>query len=159
MAGRPNKLTQETIKKLEQAIALGATYEDACRYAGINYETFRRWMRRGEQAKSGEYREFHERIRDAESRATIGWLAKIEAAANNGSWKAAAWKLERRYPDRYGRSVQRVEVSGPDGEPVRVEGKYEAAQAIMGDTEALAHASEIIRRLSEGAGDEGGGGD
>lgn len=157
MTGRPSKLTEATVTKLEQAIALGATYEDACRYAGINYETFRRWMRRGERASRGEFRAFVERIRDAEARATIGWLAKIEQAANNGSWKAAAWKLERRYPERYGR--QRVEVSGPEGAPVPVAARYEAAQAIMGDAEALAHASEIIRRLSEGAGDAHGGGD
>ena len=42
----------------------------------------------------------------------MGWLAKIEQAANQGHWQAAAWKLERRYPQEYGRTVQNVEHSG-----------------------------------------------
>lgn len=32
----------------------------------------------------------------------ISWLAKIEAAANQGDWRAAAWKLQARYPEAYG---------------------------------------------------------
>lgn len=55
--------------------------------------------------------------------------------------------------------VERQEMSGPDGGPVKVEGTYRVAQQIMGDTESLAHASEIIRRLSEGTSDTGNGGD
>ena len=33
-------------------------------------------------------------------------------------WQAAAWRLERRYPDRWGRT--RHEVTGADGGPVAV---------------------------------------
>lgn len=77
---------------------MGATYELACQYANITYETFNQWMK-GKP-------EFSEAIKEAEGRAVVGWLAKIEKAANDGSWQAAAWKLERRYPSTYGRTVQ-----------------------------------------------------
>lgn len=55
--------------------------------------------------------------------------------------------------------VERVETTGRDGGPVQIEARYEIAQSIMNDPEALAHASEIIRRLSERVGDERDGGD
>lgn len=145
--GRPSKLTEATIRRLEQAIRLGATYAQACTYAGIGYSTFREWMNAGKRARRGRARELVERIERAEAEAAIALLAKIEQAANNGTWQAAAWKLERRYPEAYGR--RRVEFSGPEGGPVRVEGRYEIARAMMDDPEALAHASEIIRRLSD----------
>jgi hypothetical protein len=29
----------------------------------------------------------------------------IDKAAGEGTWQAAAWKLERRYPESYGRTV------------------------------------------------------
>jgi hypothetical protein len=43
-------------------------------------------------------------------------LAKIEKAASDNNWAAAAWKLERRYPDVYGRTVQ--EHTGKDGKAI-----------------------------------------
>jgi hypothetical protein len=46
---------------------------------------------------------FHDAVKEAEGKATVGWLAKIEKAASEGNWTAAAWKLERRYPNDYGR--------------------------------------------------------
>lgn len=104
MAGRKSKYTPETIEKLTHALSMGATYELACAYAGISFDTFNDWRK--------EKVEFLEAIKEAEGRAVVGWLAKIEKAANDGNWQAAAWKLERRYPRDYGRTVQEQEHSG-----------------------------------------------
>lgn len=101
---RPTKYTPETTAKIVQAIQMGATYELSCQYANIHYDTFNTWMK----TKA----EFSEAIKEAEGRAVVGWLAKIEKAANDGSWQAAAWKLERRYPKVYGKTVQEQEHSG-----------------------------------------------
>jgi hypothetical protein len=95
------------IEKLEQALLLGATYELAARYAGISVSTFDRWRRQAEHARAGTpLAHLRDRLHQAEARAAIGWLAKIEQAANNGDWRAAAFKLERRYPYQWGRHVQ-----------------------------------------------------
>lgn len=103
MAAR-TKLTPDVQRRICDAIAIGATYDLACKYGGVAFETFRRW-REGNRA-------FCAAVEDAEGRAVVGWLAKIEQAASAGAWQAAAWKLERRYPAVYGRSVQQVEHSG-----------------------------------------------
>lgn len=113
MAGRRSKYTPETVDKLTQAIRLGATYQLACDYAGITRETFYQWMK----GKA----DFSDAIKRAEGAASVTWLAKIEQAASDGNWQAAAWKLERRYPDQYGRN--RVELTGANGGPVRVESR------------------------------------
>lgn len=95
-----------------QAIQLGATYALAAQYGGVTYETFNNWMNKGEAARSGVYFQFFNAIKEAEGKGAIGWLAKIEKAANDGSWQAAAWKLERRYPEQYGRQVKDNRHSG-----------------------------------------------
>lgn len=47
-------------------------------------------------------------------------LSLIQAAAGDGHWQAAAWILERKYPDRFGRR-ERINLEGSkDGEPVTI---------------------------------------
>jgi transposase len=118
---RPTKFTPETIKRLTDAIRMGATYSLACKYAGISYEIFNQW-RNGSGYPQGttaeEKMQFVDAIQKAEGDAAVGWLTKIEKAANEGHWQAAAWKMERRYPNEYGRTVQQIE--GSDGGPLVV---------------------------------------
>lgn len=102
--GAPTKRTSENLQKVVQAIKLGATYELAAGYAGMSYETFNEWRK--------DDIEFSEAIKQAEGQAAVLLLAKIEQAATDGNWQAAAWKLERRYPKMYGRTVQEQEHSG-----------------------------------------------
>jgi hypothetical protein len=109
---RPRKDTNAVLTKLCKAIQLGATYELACKFARIAPSTLRNWLQAAEQAQPGtKARQVLERLEAAEGLAAVGWLAKIEAAANDGTWQAAAWKLERRYPDSYGRQVVQHEGS------------------------------------------------
>lgn len=106
------KFTEQVKTRILNAIELGATYEHASNYGGISRETLRDWVRRGEDEESPEFVEFYEQVQEAEGRAVVQWLAKIEKAANDGQWQAAAWKLERRYPQIYGKSVVQNEHSG-----------------------------------------------
>ena len=102
--GLPTKRTPENLQKIVQAIKLGATYELAANYAGMSYETFNEWRKADVEVS--------EAIKQAEGQAAVLLLAKIEQAATDGNWQAAAWKLERRYPKMYGRTVQEQEHSG-----------------------------------------------
>ncbi len=96
--------TPECAKKITDAIRVGATFRLACMYAGISEDTFANWRTR--------YSDFSDAIKEAEGAGAVGWLAKIEKAANDDNWQAAAWKLERRYPKEYGRQVIEQEHSG-----------------------------------------------
>lgn len=89
--------------KVVQAIGVGSTRELAAKYANISVDTFAAWEVR--------YPVFAERVKSAEGKAAIGWLAVIDKAALK-QWQAAAWKLERRYPRDYGRTIQQQEHSG-----------------------------------------------
>jgi transposase len=110
MAGRRSKYTPETVDKLTQAIRLGATYQLACNFAGIGVSTFHEWL----NAKP----EFAEVITQAEGDAAIKWLALVNKhATDQAQW--AAWMLERRYPEMYGR--QRMEITGADNGPIQTE--------------------------------------
>ena len=104
---RPVKYTAERADKLIQAIRVGATFRLACQYAGISEDTFARWM----DGQRGAPADLADRVKEAEGSGAIGWLAVIEKASVK-SWQAAAWKLERRYPHEYGRTVQETEHSG-----------------------------------------------
>lgn len=105
---RPTKLTPDVQARICQAVQLGATYELAAQYGGVAYETLRSWLRAGEQRPNSPHAAFSAALKEAEGKGVLGWLAKIEKAASDGEWTAAAWKLERRYPQTYGRRVQEV---------------------------------------------------
>lgn len=120
MTGRPSKLTSDTEKRVCDALRLGATFEHAAQYGGISYDSFNEWRKRGKREKERIERatknkaplkkempflHFFEATKKAEGDSVVGWLAKIESAANQGNWQAAAWKLERRYPDQYGKKA------------------------------------------------------
>ena len=128
--GPKTKLTPETTDRLIQAIRMGSTYELACRYAGITYQTFLNWKEKAALGKDKIAIELFEGIARAEGEAAIKWLAIIEKhATDNPAW--AAWKLERRYPDMYGRN--RVELTGANGGPVVVKVEYVDSDPGAGD--------------------------
>lgn len=108
-AGNPTKKTRPIISRLVQSIEMGATFRISCQYAGISEATFYSWRNL--------YPKFDETIDNAMAKRSIRWLARIEAASEE-SWTAAAWKLERLYPDEYGRKT-RTEVSGDQQKPVQ----------------------------------------
>lgn len=96
--GRKTKYTQDTIDRLTQAIELGASRTMACQFASISFQTFSVWM--------NDKPEFSDAIKKAEATGALKWLARIEQAASDGSWQAAAWKLERRFPEEFGRRIE-----------------------------------------------------
>jgi len=107
--GRPSKLTEEVQKRIENAIAGGNYYEAACKSAGIDYQTFRNWMKEGEAISNGsqkktrsnkKYFEFFEVVQAAEARAEIRVVSQWQRQIPN-NWQAARDFLARRFPDRW----------------------------------------------------------
>jgi transposase len=117
---RPRIPIEPYIEKLCQAILVGATYKLAALYAGISEDTFARWRQRMRTARAGTpLARLRERLREAEAQAALHWLAQIQAAAAE-DWHAAAFMLERRYPESYGRQVVDQRSSGDSTQTIQV---------------------------------------
>ncbi|MBL8826479.1 MAG: hypothetical protein JNM18_05800 [Planctomycetaceae bacterium] len=82
-------------------LATGGTRSVAANYVGCTAETIRRTAERDP--------EFREALNRAESQHEIQYLQRIqEATKKDTHWRAAAWVLERTYPDRYATRKPRV---------------------------------------------------
>ena len=106
--GRPSKLTESSMEKLTDALRSGSYRIDACRAAGIHYNTLLAWEKKGESQTSGEYVEFLEALRRAEAEAVVSSVEVITTAAQGGDWRAAAWFLEHKYPNNWSRLEKRA---------------------------------------------------
>jgi len=119
--GRKSKLTKELIKEASKMVAAGNYIKDVYPILGIDESTWYRWLKEGERAKSGIKREFYKAIKKAEKDAIARNVALIQRAAQEGNWQAAAWWLERKYFEDWGRK-DKVDLSADkDGFKVIVE--------------------------------------
>jgi hypothetical protein len=102
-----SKLTPELQEKILLHLRVGAYVETAAACAGIHKDTFYEWMKKGARGIAP-YAAFadavHKAIAESESRD----LATVLKASTK-YWQAAAWRLERRFPEKYGRN-DRVKV-------------------------------------------------
>ena len=88
-------LTKDVTLDLEEKILRGLTEEQACELVGVAYETYSKWLRN--------YPLFKEFIRRVKAQVEFEALEWIHNAMEGGTWSAAAWFLERKYPQRYGK--------------------------------------------------------
>jgi hypothetical protein len=127
--GRPTALTQEVHDDYLVALLRGGNPTDCAGYAGIHPASVRNWQARLEMAdpqvdaNTGELVTwaddehepsipilfaFFADIKKAEADAKVLRLGQIEAAGRIPRfWTAAAWWLERKFPDEYGRRERR----------------------------------------------------
>jgi transposase len=101
--GRPTKLTREIMSKICDALRAGNYRETAAAFAGVRKSTFYEWLRRGARASRGIYRDLHDAIEKALADSEARDVMLIGKAAGEGDWQAAAWRLERKFPERWGR--------------------------------------------------------
>lgn len=98
---RPTALDDLVSRRICEAIEKGNTREMAARSAKIAESTLYSWLRRGRAGESP-FAEFSENLKKAEAHAEGESVGIIREAASKGTWQAAAWFLERRYPKRWG---------------------------------------------------------
>lgn len=142
--GSSPKLTKEIIEKITTAMRNGAYVETAVAYCGISKDSFYRWLRMANtDSENGLYRALSYAIERAWAEAEMKDVEAITKAVEgspdqlaideNGrvitdahgypvvaqyglppNWRAAAWRLERKFPDKWGRKTK-VEIdSKPD---------------------------------------------
>jgi hypothetical protein len=93
------------------ALHAGVGVAQAAASVGLAEQTVRSWVRRGREAPTGRFAPFAAAV-DVGRRVAIDELgvtselneaslvASILGAAQRGQWRAAAWLLERGYPER-----------------------------------------------------------
>ncbi|MFY9125354.1 MAG: hypothetical protein WAO32_00115 [Defluviitoga tunisiensis] len=118
---RKSKLTKELIKEAYKLVAAGNYDKDVYPILGIDKSTWYRWLSDGEKAKSGLKREFYDTVKKAEKDAIARNVALIQRAAQEGNWQAAAWWLERKYFEDWGRKDKLDLSADKDGFKIVVE--------------------------------------
>jgi transposase len=131
--GRKSLLTPERQQTILDLIAAGNYIDTATKASGISHQTLSNWLSRGTaererlqanpnaepDPKEHKYLEFLEESEKAFAIAEARNMAIIQRAAHDGTWQAAAWILERTRGKRYQR-VDKSEISGPEGGPLRI---------------------------------------
>lgn len=154
-SGQPCALEDIAVRKaLLKGIQIGLTLEQTCAAAGVTYRSYRSWILRGQRAEAANkikklsadspevlFLQFFQAVKKAEADSEGVLLERIRNASKEPSkWQAAAWMLERRWPEKYGRRDRvAMEHTSPGRNVVAVE---------------LSAADELIE-LIYGAGQEG----
>jgi transposase len=101
---RPSKLTPELQAEIILLIKMGNFVETTCGTVGINKSTFYDWMKKGKNSNhpQNEYRKFQEAVVQAMAWSEARDVALITKQSKY-DWRAAAWILSRRHPDKWGK--------------------------------------------------------
>jgi len=127
LAGRPTKLTKELIDEIAQYLRAGNYIETTAALVGIHRDSIYEWLKRGNAeidrvSKSNRSRirkkeeifvEFTDTVKKAQAQSEAMLVGLIGQAAQK-NWTAAAWRLERKYPDKWGRTERNVATAQDD---------------------------------------------
>lgn len=126
---RPTKLTDDVQFRIVAALRAGNYADAAASSGGIAKATYYDWLTRGRaelehreeggrpRAREQPYVEFLEAVGRASADAEVHAVAILRKAMPD-DWRAAAWYLERRYPDRWRRrETHELEHQGPETQP------------------------------------------
>lgn len=118
--GRPSKLDPTVVARLLGVLRVGGYPEAAAGVAGIHRSTLNRWIARGDpegtDPEDAPYRAFVLDLAQARAEGETRNVAIIAQAASQ-NWQAAAWMLERSYPERWARVSQRGDIPGTSPAP------------------------------------------
>lgn len=116
---RKPKLTYEVVDKACEMKRHGATNIDVCRALGFSDTAWYRWIKDPDTRVK---RALVDGLKKAEAEYKESLLARIEGASEKPQhWTAAAWLLERKYPEEYGRPETRKADDGSADDVPRIE--------------------------------------
>lgn len=110
-------LDPEKVTQLLAATRGGSDLDTACHFATLSITLVYRWLERGKiesmrvemgvdpNPLEAEFVEFWNELKKARADAITRNVSVIQKAAQSGTWKAAAWWLERTMPDVYGKQA------------------------------------------------------
>lgn len=137
--GRPPRLNQQLIDSISNFVKTGCYFETAAIASGVPKPTFYLWLKLAHAHRAAKEKaettgeaitetpfqrnllKFLDAIERAASEAELADLITIRTASKD-NWQAAAWRLERKHPGKWGRRDTMVnEHTGADGGPIQTE--------------------------------------
>jgi transposase len=105
------KLTYALVEQIAGLKRDGLCDADIIAAIGVHQATFYRWLKEGEDARTGVKRALCDELKKAEAQYKRSLLTTIKSAAESRAqyWTAAAWLLERKYPMEYGRMERKAD--------------------------------------------------
>lgn len=122
MVATSSKFTAQRRTRILEALRTGHSLTSAAALAGITRQTLYNWLARGEKSPDGQYGRFAQDVAVASAESADAAIKSVTGAFED-DWRAAMEFLSRRFPDEWGKR-ERHEVSGPKGEPIRIEVKW-----------------------------------
>jgi hypothetical protein len=113
-------ITETLIEEAGRLAAMCEYTETVAALLGVSKPTLYRWIKRGvreqrridkglaPRANEEPYRAMSNSIKRGRAQAEQRNLSVIDAAAQGGQWQAAAWRLERAHPERWGNVTMRL---------------------------------------------------
>lgn len=92
--GRPTVFDSDTVRKLEQAFAVGCTVAEACSVSGVSRSAYYKRLEDDEQ--------FMDRMERAKLYLAIQARHTVALAVRSGDIKASMWYLERKRRNEFG---------------------------------------------------------
>lgn len=143
--GRPTKLTKEIQLAITEYVRAGNYVETAAAAAGISKNTLYDWLKRGAKEPQTIYGEFSDAVQKALAQSEIDDLRRLEEHSAD-HWQAVAWRLERRFPEKWGRKDKlAAEIHSTHTE--REEIQFE--QKLTADPEARELLRQLFRKQME----------
>lgn len=113
------KLTRQHIAEAVRMKKAGVCDKDIAAYIGVRADTFSKWIN---HPKTENQRQLAQALKKCEADRKASLLTIIYNSAVERTWQAAAWLLERQYPQEFARQ-----------ERAQVEAKVEAAPKFFFD--------------------------
>ena len=115
------KLTEKAIVQICLRLVKGVSIEAAAEAAGVHRVTFYNWLKKAQEPDASDlHLKLASEVREAQAVAEETLVEVMRRAAfegSSGDWRAAAWLLARRHPDRWSekREIQISQEQKSDG--------------------------------------------
>lgn len=123
MAGRgKEKLTKDGIQTALRLCRAGLPDCQIAAVLGVSKETYSRWIN---HPKTDNQNQLRQQLKKADAEREAALVTRIMRASDD-TWQAAAWLLERRYPERYAKPTRPVEDRSAERDDERIKGYIDA---------------------------------
>lgn len=120
--GAREKLTQDGIRTALRLCRAGLPDCQIAAALGVSKETYSRWIN---HPKTDNQNQLRQQLKKADAGREAALVTRIMRASDD-TWQAAAWLLERRYPERYAKPVRPVEDRSAERDDERIKGYIDA---------------------------------